>query len=69
LIARCTVEVLDFRHERRKPRRLRAAATHADRDICFPFTVYEIGALLGTSVRRVSQSSLPVWSSYARKYR
>jgi hypothetical protein len=60
LIARCTVEVLDFRHERRKPRRLRAAATHADRDICFPFTVYEIGALLGTSARRVSQSSLPV---------
>src|ERR1700730_3003562 len=36
---------------------------------CFPFTVYEIGALLGTSVRRVSHSSLPVWSSYAGKTR
>lgn len=28
-----------------------------------PFTVYDIGALLGTSLRRVSHSSLPVWSS------
>ena len=27
---------------------------------CLPFTVYEIGALLGTSLKRVSQSSLPV---------
>ena len=28
-----------------------------------------MGALLGTSLRRVSQSSLPVRSSYARKHR
>ena len=30
---------------------------------CLPFTVYEIGALLGTSLRRVSHNILPVWSS------
>src|SRR5579863_9915688 len=27
---------------------------------CLPFTVYEIGALLGTSLRRVSHRTLPV---------
>ena len=52
---RSTVDVLDFRHERREPRRLRAALTHADRDI-----LLSVHRVRNRSVaRHIGQARLP----------
>ena len=61
---RSAVEVLDFRHQGREARCLRATVADADGDVLL--AVHAVGnrrVKLGTSLRRVSQSRLPVWSS------